>query len=308
MRLLVFIAVQLTTWSAPADILHLRDGSRHYGTLIKQTNKEIIFRIEPTDGASAVRRFPAWQVKLIEQTDASRPEKTRSEAKDEISQPEPDYLQMLREAYELVDDGDLPAGLRAMRRVVNNASETMLKELDRYNHTVRGLGLADFLAATRIRATLAERNWRSFELKYATRYEGVALGNQLESLHRRLLLKIYHEQTLENWAVGHEKYVELMPDAVLMVDDARLAAGVIGARLRHDPRLKTDRAERRKLAIMRENLGRLIAKVSAMPGYTSLDRGTPAEDDPTLIEARRLAAEQATRPTEATSRPAGSQP
>lgn len=74
MRAIVCLTVFPTSLSVQAHILHLRDGSRHYGTLIKPTKNEVVFRIALADGASALRRFPASQVKHVECTAVERRE------------------------------------------------------------------------------------------------------------------------------------------------------------------------------------------------------------------------------------------
>jgi hypothetical protein len=216
----------------------------------------------------------------------------------------PDFEQMLREAYELADDGDVPAALRALRRIVTRAPDNVLDQLDSDVRAARGYRLDELMAGLRIRAALDPPRGQLFELKFATRYEAGALGRQLEPLYRHLLDKVYLGRTLEVWVAHRDEYSELQPDARRMVTDARLAAAMIGARVRFDPRLKIDIAERRRLVALRADLARLVAKVSALPGFTSLDRDADERDDPTLVEARRLAAEQAAARQAATSRPA----
>ncbi len=294
MRSIVCLLVLFTSLGVQGDILHLRDGSRHYGTLIQQTKNEIVFRIVLADGASAVRRFPASLVKRVERTTAQRPEPVPAEG----DQPPReavgvDFEQMLREAYELVDDGDLPAALRAFQRIVSHAPADVLQQLDRHARAARGRALDDFLAETRIRAALDGRRGRLFDFKLATRFEADALGKRLEQLQARLLSTAYRGRTIETWAHQGDEYTELWPDARRMIGDTRLAAAVLGARLRFDPRLKEDRGERRRLVTLRADLARFTAKVSAMPGFTALGADDSDEDDPTLREARRLAAEQA---------------
>jgi hypothetical protein len=310
------LTVCLLAWFVPpavhGDILHLRDGSRYYGTLLRQNENEIEFRIVLAEGASVVRRFPISRVKCVEHGAGERPGPVSLES-DQLPQDlnDLDFEQMLREAYELVDDGDLPAALRALQRIVMHAPNEVLEQLDRHARAARGRPLDEFLAETRIRAALeprasthaAPRSSRLFDLKFATRFEAGALGRRLEQLHARLLSTAYQGRTIETWARRREEYTELRPDARRMVADARRAAAVLGVRLRFDPRLKNDRRERRRLAILRADLARFAAKVSAMPGFTSLGVDAGDEDDPTLRAAQRLAAEQA-----AASQPAASQP
>ncbi|MBU0618284.1 MAG: hypothetical protein KKI02_11240 [Planctomycetes bacterium] len=305
MRLVVCLAVLLTSLTAHADIVYLRDASRHCGTLIKQTESEIVFSVNLADGATVVRRFPASQIKRVERTAVKRsetPPVNRSPSGPAALAA--DFEQMLREAYELVDDGDLPAALRALQRVVTRAPPEVLRALDGRVRAARGTALDDFVAGLRIRAALDPPRGQLFELKFATRYEAGALGRQLEPLYRHLLDARYDGRTIEAWAGKRDEYTELRPDARRMVSDARLAAAMIGARVRFDPKLKIDVAERRRLVALRADLARFIAKVSALPGFTSLDSGADDEDDPTLAEARRLAAEQAAEQQSATSQPA----
>lgn len=294
MRLIACLLVSFTLLSVQADILHLRGCLRHRGTPVRPAESEIILRTTLADRAGALHTFSATQMKPLERTGHARPSSSVIPGDEPPGDaPGEDFEQMLREAFELVDDDDLPAALRALRRVVDRAPDDVLERLDKQTRAARGVALDDFLAATRIRAALTGRRGRLFALKFATRFEAGALGRQLETLERRLLGTAYHGRTIEAWAAHREQYVELQPDARRMVTEARLAAGVIGARLRFDRRLKQDRQERRRLAVMRDDLARFTARVSALPGFTSLGDGMSDEDDPTLQAARRLAAEQA---------------
>jgi hypothetical protein len=294
MRLLVRLATLLAALPLQADIVHLRDSSRHRATPIKQTPGEIVLAGKLTDRTPATGRLAASSV-----GHAARPAAGFTQAAPADSRPTrpetpaPDFEQMLREARELVDDGDLPAALRALQRLVTHAPPDVLDALNRQMQIAHGSGLADFIAGLRIRAALDPPRGQLFELKVPTRYEAAALGRQLEPLYRTLLNRSYHGRTIEAWTRQPDDYGELRPDARRMVSDARLAAAMIGARVRFDPQLKTDIAERRQLAAVRGDLARFIAKVSRLPGFTSLDIDAGDQDDPTLIEARRLAAEQA---------------
>jgi len=219
--------------------------------------------------------------------------------------PEDDFDQMLREAYELADDGDLAAALRALQRLVRRAAPETLAALDQRVRADRGQGLADWMAATRLRAALQARSGRLLELAFATPFEARALGQQLEALQTRLLGTEYAGRTIAAWSARPDAYVELCPDARHMVRDARLTTAVIGARLRLDPRLEADQEQRARLLELRAALAQLIARVTALPGFTALGGNADDEADPTLDEARRLAAEQAARAQPpAASRPA----
>lgn len=302
MRLTVVLTILGVSLNVQADILHLRDGSRHHGTLLRQTKTEIVFRIVLADGASAVRAFPAAGVVRVERTELVQPDFGPA-GRDQPEAEAPDYGQMLREAYELVDDGDLPAGLRALQRLVSGAPVGLLKRLDRQAESARGIGLDEFIATTRIRAALEGGPGRLFDLKPPTRYESRALGRQLADLRIQLLATDYHGRTLESWARNRDDYEELRPDAGGMVTDARLGAAVIGAQLRYVAEAQHTDADRGDLAHLRDELMRFAAKVSAMPGFTGLGVENTSDDDPTIREARRLAAEQA-----ATTRPADAPP
>jgi len=258
MRLIVVLLVLAMPPTLQADIVRVPGNSRHCSV-----------QVRPTEMA------PGLQATRLDQTSSE------------------DFEQMLREAFELVDDGDLPAALRALRRIVERAPSELLERLNEQTKAARRLALDDFLAATRMRAALAGRAGRPFHLKFVTRFESEALGKRLETLQHRLLKTSYHDRTIESWAANRGDYGHLQPDARCMVHDARLAAAVINARLRFDPRLKQDRPEHRRLNALRDDLVRLTARVSALPGFTSLGDRISDADDPTLEAARRLAAEQA---------------
>ena len=218
MRLIASLTILLTSLSVQADILHLRDGSRHCGTLIKQTNSEIVFRIILADGASAVRRFQLSRVLRLERggaTDAILSDTDGQGPRREVTRE--DLAQMLREACELVDDGDLPAALRALQRMVAGASDEVLKDLDRRARAARGRALAEFMAAVRIRSALEGGQGQLFDLRRATRYEARALGVQLAQLQARLLGTRFYGRTLETWAGRRDEYTELRPDARWLV-------------------------------------------------------------------------------------------
>jgi hypothetical protein len=297
---IVCLLALFTPLRAQVDILHLRDGSRHCRTLLYQGENGIFFRIFLADGAGLVRSFPMPQVERLDRATAERSESRPTEDARPPQAVAPDFEQMLREAYELVEDDDRPAALRALGRIVTHAPDDVLEQLDRQVRAAHGQPLDEFLADTRIRVALEGRHGRLFDLNYATPFEADALGKRLEQLHARLLGTAYHGRTIKAWAGQRDEYAELQPDARHMITDARRAAAVLGARLRFDPRLKKDRAERRRLLALRADLARFTAKVSAMPGFTSLGVNENDADDPTLREARRLAAEQA-----AASQPAG---
>ena len=299
MRILVLLTLVLSPVSVQADILHLRGGVCHHGTLIQQTETEVIFRIE-RDGGSVIDRFPLKYVERIE-LEASPPPVAKNEPAAqqpaEIDTP-PDYEQMLREAYELIDDQDLPAALRALQRIVRNAPGDMLETLDAQAQTHRGATLAALLARTRMQVALCNDGPPLFDLKTPTRYEAGALGEQLETFYSHILATRYDGRSLSDWMADPAAYDTLRVDARRLATDARLAAAALGARVRWDPALKDDTRTRQSLVALRAELTELIAHVQELPGFTSLGRDEFDEDDPTLIAVERLAREQAAAATQ----------
>src|SRR5262245_54852051 len=67
LRWLFAFAAAGASCAAQADILHLRDGTRYQGELVRQTASEVEFRIRLGGGTSTVvRRFPLNRVKSVE--------------------------------------------------------------------------------------------------------------------------------------------------------------------------------------------------------------------------------------------------
>ncbi|MBU0640481.1 MAG: hypothetical protein KKB50_16585 [Planctomycetes bacterium] len=289
MRPLAFVLIAISASVLQADVLHMRDGTRYYGSLISQDDQLVIFRVTLPDGASgSVRVFPAALINRVERTSrgpiaASSP---APDPREQAAQSE-DCQQMVREALELISDEDFPAALRALQHAVQRASPQVLQELDEYTRQTHGLPLAELLAETRLYVAQRPRNGRLFGLTYATRYEAAALGRLLEQRVEGLLATTYHERTIAEWVPQREAYETLQPDARRMVADARLAAAMIGARLRFDPRLRPDRDERRRLTALRGELARFVAHVSALPGFTGLSSSDDASD-PAVREVSRL--------------------
>jgi phage gp36-like protein len=208
---------------------------------------------------------------------------------------------MLREAFELIDDGEPAAAVRALQRIVNRASPARLEQLSAQSLAAREQPLDELIARTRLKEALHGRHGRLFQMKVVTRYESAALGRLLERRQKELLEKRYAGRTIAQWAADRDAYERLRPDAPRMTNDARLAAAVIGARLRWEPRLTKDRAARRDLAVFRVELTRFIAHVINIPGYTSLGV-VDDPNDPAAREARRLATSRpASQPTTSTS-------
>lgn len=272
---------------APADILHLRDGSRYYGSLVRQDATACVFRVSYGENASAVRTFPASRVARVERSARTTPPEAPTSAAQDATAP--DFTQMLREAFELADDDDPAAALAALRRVVR-APQELMPALDRLTRSTRGVALDAWMAGLRMRLALASGKPSLKLLRTPTPFEAVALGEQLRALETQLLNHRYGARDLYAWARHHDEYQELRPDAREMVDSARLAAGLLGVRLRVDPALRDDRGTRATLVSLRSDLVRLGARVRSMPGYTSL--GFAADlADPTAETARRLAEE-----------------
>ena len=296
MRRLAPVILAISTFVAQADILHLRDGSRHYGTLISQDERQVVFRIRLEDGASSVvKRFPAAVVQRVERG-GPMPAPAPTVKSSSGARPSEDFEQMLREAFELLDDGDLAAALRALQRTVVRSPKDRRPQLDKQCRAARGVPLADLLADVRIRDAL-DRN--GFRVKFATPYERPALGRLLEARVDRLLAKEYHGRSIADWSGQPDAYKTLRADARQMVSDARHAAGMLGVRVRFDPRLEQDWDERQRLIRLRSALARFVAHVTALPGYTDPPEGDDV-NNPAAAVARRLARGQqpATQPAE----------
>lgn len=283
---------------ASGDILHLRDGTRYQGELIQRDDRVVVFRARVGESDSFISRsFPVSQVLKIEKgrslPAAKRPEAAKAAVNVRSEQ-------MLRESFELLDDNDPAAALRAMQRAVTQAPAEQIESLDQLARAERHTPLAELLAQTRV--TCAERDGRrkAFEIKNATPLELDVLGRLLEALQGDALRETFAGQTLAAWSETPESYVTLQPDAPPMVERVRRAAAIVQCRLRFDPRAKTAGRPRAALVRMRDQLTELAAKVSAMRGFTSIERSDleTMEDDPTLAEAERILAEEARRAAE----------
>lgn|GEM_PF-3574451 len=296
--LLILLAIPLQ-----ADILTLRDGRRYRGRVIWEGKREIVFRIVVGPNSTVVRRFPRVRIKRIERIDTPP---TTSQPKPEEKQHVPpagdDFEQMLREASELVHDGEPAAGLRALRRIVTRAPPKTLETLERRVQTERGESLAQWMATLRLRVALRGRGGRLLDVRYATPYEAGALARLAERLHDDRLKHVYDGRTLAQWARAPDDYRTLGPEALPLETDARLAAAAIGVRLRFDPRLKTDRDQRSRLIDLRARLSRLSAHISGLTGFTSLRADPDTLPDPVRAFLRRQ------RESSATSRPTASAP
>lgn len=297
MAALVWLA--LCDAPAQADILYLTDGSRYRGTVVRETEDELVFRVTSADGrSSAVRRFPRRRVDRVEPS-AAEP----VTAQPQEAGPSPaDFEQMLREAFELIDDGDHAAALRALQRVAQEAPPELLARLDGQARAQRGRPLAELLAQLRIEAALRTPTGRGFRIRYATAFESEALAVRLAAIEAELLARSHAGRTLESWSWTPEEWTDAGPAGRTLVVDAERGAGVIGARLQYDPRVRRDSQLRPALVEKRDRLARLAAHVAGLRGFTSVDA---ADDrvDPTLGEALRMAESQTAVAGDAASQP-----
>lgn len=264
-----------------ADILHMRDGSRHYGSVVAEDATEIVFRVSLSDGRSqAVRRFPRALVERLERSTATRPV-AESAAADTpqvaIDPPSHSSRGLLEVAFRQLDSGEYKEALKGLALAVRQADEPQRAELERLCRAARDESLPDLIARLRLETGLTPGRTRLLRITHVSSYEAAALGRLLERRAAELLQQAYAGRSIENWATGIERYTRLQPDARAMVEDARLAAAMIGIRLRYDPRVKDDRSTRSSLARLQGQLARFTAEVSHIEGFTSI--GTI--DDPT---------------------------
>jgi hypothetical protein len=289
MRFWAVILIAAATADLRADILHLRSGARHYGSIVSENAREVVFRVWLAEGSTAVRTFAAADVARVERTAVDRPPfdtvDDDSAAPEEQSGARDDFEQMIREAFELLDDGDAPAALRALQRVVVRAPAAELERLSQQVRTARRVGLDELLAQTRIAAILKAGN--GLRVRYATAFEARALSAALERLQDEALGRTFSERSIVRWVRAVDDYKDLQPDTREMVEAARVAAGAIGGRLKYDGRLRVDRLERERLSTLRADLARFVAKVTAMKGYTAKfgDDSRNSETDRALLEA-----------------------
>ncbi|MFO0839718.1 MAG: hypothetical protein U1D55_14480 [Phycisphaerae bacterium] len=270
-----------------ADILRLRDGSRHHGQIVARDDRVVLFRERSADGGLAVRRFAVEEVVGLERTETLEPEPQAETPAERAT--DADFPQMLREAFELLNDGESPSAMRVLQRVVERVDPTTLPELDALTVKSRGMPLAELMAHTRMSLALVDEDRGKLRIPYVTQYEAEALGRRLEERRQILIETTYAGRTLDAWCVDPQAFEKLHPSAAPLVRDARLAAAIIGARLKHDPRLERDAPQRRKLYDQQAALMRLSAHVAALPGFTRLSAREDA-DDPAAREAERLRA------------------
>lgn len=257
---------------AQADILHLRGGSRYYGEFVAEERGQVVFRVVLPDGtASAVRTFPREQVERVERTGRRDVPPEAASRPVESLPGRPDREQMLREAFELLGDGEPDAALRALQTAVAEADEAELEELERSAQERVGTPLGALLARTRVYVASRAEGGRAFRLEAATAYERAALGRVLDEQIRILLARPHQERTVEEWAAQRAEYKELQPDARTLVANASRAAALLKARLRFDPALKERRAEVARLTQLQRDLVNLAGRVRSMDGFTELD-------------------------------------
>lgn len=195
--------------------------------------------------------------------------------------------QMLREAFELLEDQDLPAALRALQAAVLAAAPETLVRLESQCQAERGVALDELLAATRLQVTEPADSRRAFKLLYATPYERPALGRLLAAELTGRLERRYSDRSVREWAARPDEYRAAQADSRWLVADATRAAALCGARLKFDPSLKTDRATRARLADLRDGLARLAARVQSLPGYWAAFRASqrPGPGDEAVQQA-----------------------
>lgn len=310
LRILVAFAAAGVLSAAQADILHLRDGTRYQGEVIRQSGGELEFRIRLGGGSStAVRRFPMSRVKSIEKRPLSDelPAPRAAESPEPAAAEQVDVAQMLREAFELLDDSDQAAALRAMQKAVSSASPTMLTELERRTRADRGRPLGELMAATRIAQAGSTRAQSGFDIRGATPYEMPALGVMLEGAQSAALREDVAGRSMAAWIAAPTAYTELTPDARTLVEKARRTAAIIAVRLRIDPRVRRAGPPRAALVKLRDDLTSLAMHISTLDGYTALTATATPEDDPTWIEAQRLT-ELAAEAAAAATQPAAPAP
>lgn len=285
--LVVYWAVQL----AHADILHLSDGSRYYGTLITENSATIRFRVYMPDGRSGVvRSFPAGSVRRVERNNQLTPPETGRTPQVESNAARVDLDQVMREGFLLLDMQDQAAALRALQSAVLAAGSTGIQELEQLCMIERGIRLDELLAQLRIDAAIRAGRERSFRIRFATGYESAALGRELERRTDVLLSTVNGDRPLRDWPGHEDEYKEFREDSRETVENASLAAAYLSARIKFDPRLKRDLVLRRRLIAEQAALVRFGAHVLALPGYTG-----DAEFRKRLKQATSAPAEQEAR-------------
>lgn len=293
-------ALFLCAAAATADILHLRDGSRYYGSLIQRNETSVVFRVLLEEGqGTIVRQFRASAVERVELTrGADAPPAAEAAPAEAPARAEPAREQMLREAFELLADEDYPAALRAMHQAVQGANATQAAALERLCEAHYRRPLLDVLAAARVYVATRFDRGRGFRLQQVTPQERPILSTLLAQQAHDLLGRARGGRTMGAWAQDPNAYTELTSDARALVSDAARAAALVTARLEYDATLERD--QRIDVLKLRDNLARLAAHVYEMEGFTGLPPDLSWSDPAdTLLELFKPASrtDAAHRPT-----------
>ncbi len=276
---------------AAADVLELANGSRFDGTLIEQTPDAILFEVVLGGGGAPVQTwFPRSRVARV-RVGRSLEQRAPAPAPVEIDESSR-KRQMIREAIELIADGASRAALRALQRVLTDSTPEQLAALEPFAIEQTGSPLIELIADLRMKTALDVDEGRGFRLDYVSRYESGAVARRLRELGDALVNSVHRGRTLESWSWSPEEYGALAGDSVDFVRDARRAAAILAARLKYDETVRSDRAVGRAISAQRARLARLSARIAALPGFTGLGAGFPA-DDPTATEAERIRHEAA---------------
>lgn len=277
-----------------ADILHLSDGTQHEGEVVRQNGRYVAFRIwDKAARASMTKIFPARDVVRVVPSRTPEPPPEEPDAGASAG-PIPlwHFEQMLREAFELLDDEDPRAALRALQRLARRVPTEELEKIEELCRKNRGLELPELIADTRIECAERVAKDRPLRIRYVTRYEAPALCARLVKRYRKQLARKFDGKSVAGWAETPGAYSSLTPSSKELVAAARNAAGLIGVQLKHDKSLWESRDERRALIELRKELSRLVAAITSIPGYSSLDV-KPSEENPADRKLRELAEEQA---------------
>lgn len=303
MRSLALLMVLCATFTpVQADILHLRDGTRYQGELISQDDHEVVFRVLLGDGVSGVvRRFPAETVARISTEPLPPPPRDESDL-DTTALPDWAYEQMVREAFELLDDGDPAAALRALQRAVRQVPKAELPQLETLCRTTRGLPLDELLARTRVLVAAEERDGQAFRIRFVTPYEQAAFGRLLTGYQMWLLNRTHAERTLTAWLAAPALDEITGLAARQLAADAGRTAAVCGARLSFDPGVRNDRNLRKALYDQRKELARLVSRLQSQPGFTASDSSSTTNTEPPDSFVIWLAEQDASRDTGAPAR------
>lgn len=266
---------------ADADILRASGASCHWPAI----NWDLPDALIPCRGIPPRADDGTLQsagAKPLDEAGQSKDEADTTAESDETAGADEQAERRLVAAFEDADAGRLRAALREVQGLVLRAKPDALQRLEVLTRARRGVELPEWLARLRVDAELSAARGRVVRIPYATSYEAPALGRLLQTEADERLAHAFAGRTLREWLSGDEEYTELSADASQMASELRLVAGFLGARLRHDPALRTDRVDRARVQRARDRATRLVAQISDLPGFTSL--GTI--DDPTLSSPR----------------------